>query len=201
MQPRSVAFSSKLCLPYLEKSANAHILNISPPLNMKAIWFQHHCGTFVWCSIHCAPYCSAVMESLSSAAASFTSWALSLSQHTPWPSLACPCVCWVWQRSFVHKASKSMRCGQKQVWSTYVCVCACACACVCVCVSVCVCVCVRVCVCLCVCVCVHACVRACVRACMRACAHKKSLHSVTTANTITLLAGCEEVQHAVCSHC
>ena len=47
VQPCSVTFSSKLCLPYLKKSANAHILNISPPLNMKAIWFQHHCGTFV----------------------------------------------------------------------------------------------------------------------------------------------------------
>lgn len=42
---------SKLCLPYLQKSAkagrNPHILNISPPLNeqtMQAKWFAQHCA-------------------------------------------------------------------------------------------------------------------------------------------------------------
>ena len=39
----------------------------------------------------------------------------------------------------------------------------------------------------------------CVCVCART--HNKSLHSVTKANTVTLLAGCEEVQHAVCPHC
>lgn len=34
--------SSKVCIPYLKKSANPHIVNISPPLNMKAIWFKNH---------------------------------------------------------------------------------------------------------------------------------------------------------------
>lgn len=33
---------SKVCIPYLKKSANPHIVNISPPLNMKAIWFKNH---------------------------------------------------------------------------------------------------------------------------------------------------------------
>lgn len=33
---------SKLCLPYLKKSKNPHILNLSPPLNMDAKWFAPH---------------------------------------------------------------------------------------------------------------------------------------------------------------
>lgn len=33
---------SKVCIPYLKKSSNPHIVNISPPLNMKAIWFKNH---------------------------------------------------------------------------------------------------------------------------------------------------------------
>ncbi len=33
---------SKLALPHLKKSENAHILNLSPPLSMKAKWFKNH---------------------------------------------------------------------------------------------------------------------------------------------------------------
>ncbi|XP_053680695.1 hydroxysteroid dehydrogenase-like protein 2 [Anopheles nili] len=33
---------SKECLPYLRKSKHAHILNISPPLNMAPHWFSNH---------------------------------------------------------------------------------------------------------------------------------------------------------------
>lgn len=33
---------SKLCIPHLLKSPNPHILNISPPLNMKPRWFKDH---------------------------------------------------------------------------------------------------------------------------------------------------------------
>uniref|UniRef100_A0A182JBX8 Short chain dehydrogenase n=1 Tax=Anopheles atroparvus TaxID=41427 RepID=A0A182JBX8_ANOAO len=33
---------SKECLPYLRKSRHAHILNISPPLNMEPHWFSNH---------------------------------------------------------------------------------------------------------------------------------------------------------------
>ncbi|XP_029672994.1 hydroxysteroid dehydrogenase-like protein 2 [Formica exsecta] len=39
---RGTFLVSKVCLPYLKKSANPHIVNISPPLNMKAIWFKNH---------------------------------------------------------------------------------------------------------------------------------------------------------------
>ncbi|XP_065350355.1 hydroxysteroid dehydrogenase-like protein 2 [Cloeon dipterum] len=39
---RGTFLVSKLCLPYLLKSKNAHILNISPPLNMNPIWFKNH---------------------------------------------------------------------------------------------------------------------------------------------------------------
>jgi putative sterol carrier protein len=33
---------SKECLPHLKKSPYAHILNISPPLNMRPHWFERH---------------------------------------------------------------------------------------------------------------------------------------------------------------
>ncbi|KAG5667602.1 hypothetical protein PVAND_015578 [Polypedilum vanderplanki] len=39
---RGTYLVSKECLPYLKKSDNAHILNISPPLNLKAEWFANH---------------------------------------------------------------------------------------------------------------------------------------------------------------
>lgn len=39
---RGTFLVSKLCIPYLKKSSNAHILNISPPLLMEARWFKNH---------------------------------------------------------------------------------------------------------------------------------------------------------------
>ncbi|CRL00470.1 CLUMA_CG013732, isoform A [Clunio marinus] len=39
---RGTFLVSKECLPYLKKSNHAHILNISPPLNMKPHWFANH---------------------------------------------------------------------------------------------------------------------------------------------------------------
>jgi citronellol/citronellal dehydrogenase len=33
---------SQACIPFLAKSTNAHILNLSPPLNMEARWFAPH---------------------------------------------------------------------------------------------------------------------------------------------------------------
>ncbi|KAM7342019.1 hydroxysteroid dehydrogenase-like protein 2 [Cochliomyia hominivorax] len=39
---RGTFLVSKECLPYLLKSKHAHILNISPPLSMKPIWFYNH---------------------------------------------------------------------------------------------------------------------------------------------------------------
>lgn len=35
-------YSSKVCLPHLLKSRHAHILNISPPLNLNPLWFKQH---------------------------------------------------------------------------------------------------------------------------------------------------------------
>lgn len=35
---------SKICVPHLMKSPNPHILNISPPLNMRPRWFKDHVG-------------------------------------------------------------------------------------------------------------------------------------------------------------
>lgn len=33
---------AKVCLPFLSQSSNAHILNLSPPLNMETRWFENH---------------------------------------------------------------------------------------------------------------------------------------------------------------
>ena len=39
---RGTFLMSKTCLPYLKKSAHAHILNLSPPLDMSPKWFKNH---------------------------------------------------------------------------------------------------------------------------------------------------------------
>ncbi|OGT58443.1 MAG: short chain dehydrogenase [Gammaproteobacteria bacterium RIFCSPHIGHO2_12_FULL_43_28] len=39
---RATFMCSKLCMPHLKKAKNPHILNLSPPLNMEAKWFQKH---------------------------------------------------------------------------------------------------------------------------------------------------------------
>jgi citronellol/citronellal dehydrogenase len=39
---RATFACSQACIPFLKKSKNAHILNLSPPLNMDAKWFENH---------------------------------------------------------------------------------------------------------------------------------------------------------------
>ncbi len=39
---RGTFFVSKACLPYLKKGTNAHILNLSPPINMDIKWLRGH---------------------------------------------------------------------------------------------------------------------------------------------------------------
>jgi citronellol/citronellal dehydrogenase len=39
---RGTFFMSKACIPYLKKSSNPHILNLSPPLNLSPKWFAQH---------------------------------------------------------------------------------------------------------------------------------------------------------------
>jgi citronellol/citronellal dehydrogenase len=39
---RGTFLCSKLCVPYLRKAENPHILNLSPPLNLDPKWFAHH---------------------------------------------------------------------------------------------------------------------------------------------------------------
>jgi len=39
---RGTFLASRACLPYLAKAANPHILNLSPPLDMRAKWFAPH---------------------------------------------------------------------------------------------------------------------------------------------------------------
>lgn len=39
---RGTFLLSKMCLPHLRKSDNAHILNLAPPLDMSVKWFKNH---------------------------------------------------------------------------------------------------------------------------------------------------------------
>ena len=39
---RGTFLVSKACIPFLKKAANPHILNLAPPLDMKAKWFRNH---------------------------------------------------------------------------------------------------------------------------------------------------------------
>lgn len=39
---RATFMTSRLCIPHLKKSANPHILNLSPPLSMRPKWFKKH---------------------------------------------------------------------------------------------------------------------------------------------------------------
>ena len=39
---RGTFLMSKACIPFLKKSSNAHILNLSPPLNLNPRWFAPH---------------------------------------------------------------------------------------------------------------------------------------------------------------
>lgn len=39
---RGTYMTTKYCLPYLKKSANPHVLTLSPPLNMEPRWFGNH---------------------------------------------------------------------------------------------------------------------------------------------------------------
>lgn len=39
---RGTFMMSRACIPHLKKSSNAHILNLSPPLNMDPKWFAGH---------------------------------------------------------------------------------------------------------------------------------------------------------------
>ncbi|MGZ5189407.1 MAG: SDR family oxidoreductase [Flavisolibacter sp.] len=42
IQVRGTFFMCKTCIPHLRKSTNAHILNLSPPLNLNPKWFAQH---------------------------------------------------------------------------------------------------------------------------------------------------------------
>jgi citronellol/citronellal dehydrogenase len=41
---RGTFATTQACLPHLLKAPNPHVLMLSPPLNMKAQWFQNHCA-------------------------------------------------------------------------------------------------------------------------------------------------------------
>jgi citronellol/citronellal dehydrogenase len=39
---RGTFMVSRACIPHLKKGTNAHILNLSPPVNMDMKWFENH---------------------------------------------------------------------------------------------------------------------------------------------------------------
>ncbi len=39
---RGTYLMSQACIPFLKKSAHAHILSLSPPLDMNPVWFENH---------------------------------------------------------------------------------------------------------------------------------------------------------------
>jgi citronellol/citronellal dehydrogenase len=41
---RGTFMASQKAIPYLKKSANPHILTLSPPIDMQAKWFENHCA-------------------------------------------------------------------------------------------------------------------------------------------------------------
>lgn len=41
---RGTFFMTKACIPYLKNGSNAHILTLSPPLNLDLKWFRSHVG-------------------------------------------------------------------------------------------------------------------------------------------------------------
>jgi citronellol/citronellal dehydrogenase len=41
---RGTFMVTQKCLPHLQKSQHAHVLNISPPLNLQTKWFAPHCA-------------------------------------------------------------------------------------------------------------------------------------------------------------
>ena len=41
---RGTFLVSRACVPHLRNGTNPHVLTLSPPLNMKPHWFQHHLG-------------------------------------------------------------------------------------------------------------------------------------------------------------
>ena len=44
---RGTFLVSKICLPYLKKAKNPHILNMSPPLTMQPKWFGDYLGYII----------------------------------------------------------------------------------------------------------------------------------------------------------
>lgn len=42
IEVRGTFFMCRSCIPHLKKSANAHILNLSPPVNLNPKWFAQH---------------------------------------------------------------------------------------------------------------------------------------------------------------
>ena len=112
--------SSQKAIPHLKNSSHAHILNISPPLNMKPVWFKNHVGKCLpTTKFNIVKYlkivkirwnftlisemsCFKTAQDDSQIPKRSTSKPRLLKihlifprfgQHTRWPNMVCPCAC------------------------------------------------------------------------------------------------------------
>jgi citronellol/citronellal dehydrogenase len=76
---RGTFMVTQKCLPHLQKSSHAHVLNISPPLNMETKWFSPHCAYTI------AKYGVPVL--------SCAAYGIRDTSHC---LKACPCACLAW---------------------------------------------------------------------------------------------------------
>jgi len=91
---RGTFFVSRLCIPFLKKSSNPHILNMSPPLNLDLKWLVPH-----------AAYTMSKMN--------MTMVALALSEELRQDRIACNCL---WPRTTIATAAvKNLLGGQSLI--------------------------------------------------------------------------------------
>lgn len=91
---RGTFFVSRLCLPFLKKSSNPHILNMSPPLSMDLKWF--------------APHAAYTMSKMN-----MTMVALALAEEVRSDRIACNCL---WPKTTIATAAvKNLLGGQSLV--------------------------------------------------------------------------------------
>ena len=94
---RGTFMVTQKCLPHLQKSRHAHVLNISPPLNMETKWFAPHVAYTM------AKY-GALALRLSILANTFLAFIF---------LKACRCAFWEWPVSLLTQPLPSTRCGRE----------------------------------------------------------------------------------------
>ena len=113
---------SKLCIPHMKKSSNPHILNISPPLNLKPGWFSNHCGKPMHLQDKLLPIqrpCTVkIMTYLNRGIMLLICLPLHVylpPQPTRLLNMGCQCVYWAWPRNWSQWALQSTLSGPELV--------------------------------------------------------------------------------------